>query len=63
MTASLHSYRFYIVRNDSFVGRQDFDAADDAAALEEARRRVAEDGGELWCGSRKVAFVSPTRAR
>ncbi|TFI60120.1 hypothetical protein E2493_02420 [Sphingomonas parva] len=58
-------YRLYLLRGGHFVSMSDFHALDDAEALRLAGAKVSAEGGELWCGARKVGDVSapsPTAA-
>ena len=52
-------YRLYLLgRSDGhFVGFEEIEADDDAAALASARASVGQRPAELWCGRRKVASL------
>ena len=57
-------YRAYILGSDGhFVGYETFARADDAEAIERARRLVADHGLELWSGERLVTRLSAVRKR
>jgi hypothetical protein len=48
-------YRLYCLNDAGRIyHRDDFDADDDAAAVEHASRLRLGVAAELWCGSRKV---------
>ena len=51
-------YRMYHLKNGTFVSMNEFQAADDQAAMAEARRLVSGEGAELWSGARKVGLIT-----
>jgi len=53
----LRHYRLYGLKEGRITTTAVFDAADDVAAIEAAHARIALVDGELWCGSRLVAFI------
>ena len=50
-------YRLYQVRYGHFIGARNIHAVDDFNAIAAARLMLGKDEAELWCGSRKVAFL------
>jgi hypothetical protein len=48
-------YRLYFIRDGHFWRVEEFAAADDAEATEEAQRRRRNAASELWARARKVA--------
>ena len=59
----MRHYRLYGLKDGRIISTAVFDAADDVAAVEAARARAALVDGELWCGSRLVAFIPATPDR
>jgi hypothetical protein len=52
-------YRLYRLSGPSgrFVGFEEIEAPDDAAALQLSRNFAGEHPCELWCGARKVGVI------
>ncbi|MFD1610355.1 hypothetical protein ACFSCW_00910 [Sphingomonas tabacisoli] len=51
-------YKVYCLdRQGRIVSRQEFEAAEDAAAIVQARADHPGVDCELWCGARKVALL------
>ena len=54
----MFEYKLYCLDAGGRIARrQEFEAADDAAALAHARAEHAGVNSELWCGARKVALL------
>lgn len=61
----MSEYKLYCLdRNGRIARRLDLEAGDDTSALEVARTLEPGTDRELWCGTRKVAFlpISPSPA-
>jgi hypothetical protein len=54
-------YRLYLLDGPGgrFVGFEEIEAADDAAALKAAEALPGTQHRELWCGKRKVKMLVP----
>ncbi len=53
-------YRFYFLDGTGHIVRaQEFDAADDVAALEAAQKLCGDGAMEVWDGTRCVARIGP----
>ena len=58
----MEEYRAYFVGRDGhFIGFEPIVCADDAAAIESAKRLVNRHGIELWNGARLVGRLEPMR--
>ena len=55
-------YRLYRLAEPGgkFVGFEEIDAADDAAAIRQAEAFAGRHALELWCGKRKVRSFPPS---
>ena len=61
-TEAMTEYRAYFIDLDGhFAGFEPMNCADDAEAIERAKRLVARHGVELWSGTRLVIRI-PRRA-
>jgi len=56
----MRTYRLNGQKDGRIISTAVFEAADDAAAIEQARGRCALVDGELWCGRRLVAAIPAT---
>ena len=56
-------YRLYLLSNPDgrFVGFEEIDAPDDAAAVRLAEHRCGNHALELWCGGRKIKSIPARR--
>ena len=54
-------YRLYRLAEPGgkFVGFEEIEAADDAAAVQQAEAFLGHQALELWCGKRKVKSFAP----
>jgi hypothetical protein len=56
----MEGYRAYFIGRDGhFNGFEPLVCADDATAIDKAKRLVNRHGIELWCGVRLVVRLSP----
>ena len=55
----MSNYRLYRLdpRSSRFIGAEEIHAADDATAIEEAKKRAYGTSVELWDGPRKVTRI------
>jgi hypothetical protein len=58
-------YRLYHIKHDRFAGVDDFEVADDVAAVRHAAMLNGSGSAELWCGKRKIKTfeAAPAPAR
>jgi hypothetical protein len=55
---SMFEYKLYCLdAHGRIARRQEFEAADDQAAVAHARAHHPAESCELWCGARKVALL------
>ena len=56
-------YRFYFIKHDGQIDgpAQDYEAADDRAALVKAKQLVDGHDIEVWQAKRLVAYVTPDK--
>ena len=52
-------YRLYHIKHDRFAGVDDFEVADDVAAVRHAATLNGSATAELWCGKRKIKTFEP----
>ena len=52
-------YRLYHIQESHFFRFDDFEADDDAYALQKAKRLNGEGNSELWSGKRRIAVLKP----